>query len=86
VAAAPRIFRFARIDWFNAFADAWGALADESASTMVRNNVKRIRAWTITAAVAAADMMLLSYWYARRRKAKQAAAMAAGATPEKTVL
>jgi hypothetical protein len=72
--ATPRIFKFARIDWFNAFADAWGALADESASLVVRNNVKRIRAWTITAAVAAADVMLLSYWYAKRRKAKQRAA------------
>ncbi len=74
VAVAPRLFNFVRVDWFNAFTDAWGALAEESASTVVRNNVKRIRAWTITAAVAAADVMLLSYWYARRRKAKQRAA------------
>jgi hypothetical protein len=67
----PRLFQFARVDWFNAFADAWGALAEESASAVVRNNVTKIRAWTITAAVAAVDVLLLSYWFGRKRKSKQ---------------
>ena len=82
MAAAPRLFNFARIDFFNAFADAWGALAEESASTAVRNNVKKIRAWTITAAVAALDVALLAYWYARKRKVKQNGGFQVGHAPE----
>jgi len=74
----PRLFQFARVDWFNAFADAWGALAEESASAVVRSNVKKIRAWTITAAVAAVDVLLLSYWFSKKRKSKQNAEFAIG--------
>lgn len=85
-AVAPRLFQFARIDWFNAFADAWGALADESASAAVRTNMSRIKAWTITAGVAAMDLALVAYWYVRRRKSKQAAAFAVGHGPENPAL
>jgi len=76
-----RIFRFARINWLSALADGWGELADESLSLTVAATAQRVRAWTITVAVAAFDVALLSWYWVRRRKGSGQMDIAVGDEP-----
>jgi hypothetical protein len=77
----PRIFRFARINWLSALADGWGELADESLSLTIAATAQRVRAWTITAAVAAFDVALLGWYFVRRRKGSGQMDIAVGDEP-----
>jgi hypothetical protein len=55
------------VDALATFRDAMGAFIDDSAAGSVRRAIGHRRAWTVTAAVLAADAALLAYWFAARR-------------------
>jgi len=54
------------VDALATFRDAIGSFIDDSAASAVRHPPGHRRAWTITAAVLAADVALMAYWFAAR--------------------